>query len=212
MTTDQMKSAVKRHRPAAILGGVAGLVVLLGWVGYVIVSTPARPEIETAKASEVIAYISNSRGLQRLPEIEQQQFLQRWKAHVEQPKNKEALRHCFDQLSDRERKQFTETISKYLKRTFMDDARHFGQLTDPAEQYGFLQKKLAEGHQQLLFIKEVAGAFKGDIGGREEFNQWVLSHTTAKERVIGERYVEALKRVALQARKEARAGNAASPG
>lgn len=204
MTADDVKTTVKKHRWSAILGGAAGLVLLLGWVGYRIVTTPTQPVIQTASAAEVVAYISNERGLATLSQIEQQQFLDRWTAHVTQKEHRQELKTCFDQLSDHERKQFTDAISKHLKRAFIDEAREFAALTDQTERNRFLRKKLAEGHERINFIKEVAGAFQGDLGGREEFNQWVLEHTTAKEQVLGERYVEALKRVALQVKREAR--------
>jgi len=204
MTTDEVKTTVKKHRWAAILGGAAGLVVLLGWVGYEIATTPTQPIIETAPAAEVVAYISNARGLSKLSQIEQERFLERWTEHVARPENRQALKTCFDELEGKERKAFTDAISKHLKRGFMDEARQFAALSDQAEQNDFLRKKLAEGHERITFIKEVAGAFRGDLGGREEFNQWVLEHTTPKEQALGERYVEALKRVALQVKREDR--------
>ncbi len=204
MTTDEVKTTVKKHRWAAMLGGAAGLVLLLGWVGYEIVATPAQPAIQSASVAEVVGYISNDRGLAKLTQIEQQQFLERWTAHVTHQENRQALKTCFDQLDDKQRKKFTGAISKHLKRGFIDEARQFAGMTDQAEQNRFLRKKLAEGHDRIAFIKEVAGAFRGDLGGREEFNQWVLEHTTAKEQVLGERYVEALKRVALQVKREER--------
>ncbi len=204
MTTDEVKTTVKKHRWAAILGGAAGLVLLLGWVGYEIVATPAQPAIQSTGVAEVVSYISDERGLAKLSQIEQQQFLDRWTMHVTKKENRQALKTCFDQLADEERKRFTGAISKHLKRAFVDEAREFAALTDQAEQNRFLREKLAEGHKRITFIKEVAGAFRGELGGREEFNQWVLEHTTAKEQVLGERYVEALKRVALQVKREQR--------
>lgn len=204
MTTDEVKTMVKKHRWAAIFGGAAGLVLLCSWVGYEIVATPALPAVQSANVVEVVAYISNERGLAKLTQIEQQQFLERWTEHVTKEENRQALKTCFDQLGDKERKKFTGAISKHLKRGFIDDARQFATLSDQGEQNRFLRSKLAEGYDQISFIKEVAGAFRGDLGGREEFNQWVLEHTTAKEQVLGERYVEALKRVALQVKREER--------
>ena len=167
-------------------------------------ATPTLPAIQSAGVAEVVGYISNERGLAKLSQIEQQQFLDRWTTHVTQKENRQALKTCFDQLDDRQRKKFTGAISKHLKRGFIDEARQFAALTDQGEQNRFLREKLAEGYDRISFIKEVAGAFRGDLGGREEFNQWVLEHTTAKEQVLGERYVEALKRVALQVKREAR--------
>lgn len=204
MTTDEVKTAVKRHRPAAVIGGVVGLVVLAGWIGYVVAMTPSRPVISTAPAEEVVAYIANSRGFASLPDIEQKQFMERWEAHVKIEENKQELKQCFDQLSDNERKAFTEAIARQFKRSVMDDARRFSQLTTPAQKHDFVRRKLEEGRNQMSFIKEVASAFRPNLGGREEFNQWVLEHTTPKERALGESYIEALKRVDLQIQKEQR--------
>ena len=122
MTTDEVKTTVKKHRWAAILGGAAGLVLLLGWVGYEIVATPAQPAIQSTGVAEVVSYISDERGLAKLSQIEQQQFLDRWTMHVTKKENRQALKTCFDQLADEERKRFTGAISKHLKRAFVDEA------------------------------------------------------------------------------------------
>ncbi|MBK8267864.1 MAG: hypothetical protein IPK83_05990 [Planctomycetes bacterium] len=48
MTTQDVTTTVKRHRPAALIGGIAGLI-LAGYFGYDIAMTPSEPAIATAR-------------------------------------------------------------------------------------------------------------------------------------------------------------------
>lgn len=211
MMTDDVKRVVRRHRTAAVVGGLTGLIALTGWIGYVIAVTPEMPVISNATASEVVAYISDERGLGKLAEIEQARFLDRWKEHVKKEENRIQLRECLDRLDDTERKQFVESISRHLKRSFMEDAEAFARLSDPAGKHAFLRERIAEYHNRTLFIKDVAKAFRSEFRGQEQIEAWILKHTTPKEQVVGERYVEALKRVDQQLKKEGRADEANPP-
>lgn len=206
MTTDEVKTVAKKYRKAALIGGLLGLLVLVGWSGYVIAVTPAIPTIQTASAPEVVSFIADSRGLAKLSRAEQRQFLERWQEHVARPDPREALKGCFAGLGEKDRKRFTDAIFRHLKRVFLEDARRFASLTSVAEKSAFLRKKVDEMQAQSLFIKDVASVMSSDFGGRDELTAYLLDHTTAKERLEGEPYGEALKRVAFQLRKEQRAG------
>ncbi|MFQ5410721.1 MAG: hypothetical protein ACE5EC_00420 [Phycisphaerae bacterium] len=206
MTTEDVKHAVRRHRSAALIGGVAGLVVLVGWIGYVWAMTPTKPAIRTADASEVLAYIASPRGLANLSRIEQRQYLDQWQTHITQPENKDAFVNCLKSLDDNDRNRFVDTIFKHLKRAYLDDASYFLQLQTAEEKSTFLRKKVSEMSDKAVLIREVGSILKSDFPGPDKFQEWLLERTTPKEQALGEPYTEALKRVATQLKKEARTG------
>ncbi|MFQ5412172.1 MAG: hypothetical protein ACE5EC_07730 [Phycisphaerae bacterium] len=208
MTTDEVKHVVKRHRSAAIIGGAAGLVVLVGWIGYVMAMTPAKPAIQTADASEVVSYIASPRGLARLSRIEQRQYLDQWQAHIARPENKDAFVSCLKRLDQKERKRFVDTVFKHLKRAYLDDAEHFQQLQSMEERNTFLREKVSEMSGKAILIREVGAVLKSDFPGPDKFQEWLLERTTPREQALGEPYTEALKRVATLMKKEARSGGA----
>ena len=206
MTADEIKTTVKRHRRAAFIGGLAGLLLLVGWIAYDFSMTPLRPDLHTAKAAQIVAYIGDERGLPTLPQIEEHQFLLQWRDIVMQDHEKrEELKACFTHLDKPQRKVFSEAIFKYFKRAFIDDAKRYART--PADQkYDFLHKKTAEYREQALFMKEVAVGFKDQVSGRQDdLQKWIMEHTTAEDRAIGEPYFDALKRVREQVKKQQRA-------
>jgi len=206
MTADEIKTTVKHHRHAAIGGGIVGVGLLVAYFAYGFAVTPAQPDLQTANAAEVVAYISNERGLDKLPQIEEQQFLLRWRDIVmKEPKKKEELKECFLKLDDAQRKIFSEAIFKHFKRAFLQDAKQYSHLPDD-QKHGFLRKKLEDGRRQAVFMKDVAVGFKKQFSGRQDdFQQWLMEHTTAEERALGEPYVDALKRVREQMKKQQKA-------
>lgn len=204
MTHEEVRTAVKRHRPAAYIGGAAGLLILAAWVSYVVLTTPDVPVIATAKAAEVLAFVADDRGLSELPQIEQEQFLKRWEAHAAQPENKDELLESFERLEDEQRKRITDVMLKHFKRALVADARRFDQLQTPAEKNTFCRRKVAELKTQSQFIKEVVTAFNPDYGGRDEMNKWIIDHTSAEERELGAAFIAALDRVRKQMKKESR--------
>ena len=208
METKQLRQAAGQYRRAAIIGCSVGLLGLASWVGYDVAMTPAEPAVPTATAAEVVAYISSERGLARLPEIEQREFFDRWQTHITEEAHKAELMACFEGLEDASRKQFAESISKHLKRVFMEDAERFARLATNEEKSRFAREKVEELRSRALFIKDVGQAFRSDLGGPDEFRQWLLEHTTARERAVGEPYAEALKHVGEQMKKEQRSANA----
>lgn len=203
MTADEMKNAAKRHRHAALYGGIGGLALLVAYFAYEFVMTPAPPDARTAPSAEVVAYIADARGLSKLSQIEEQRFLHQWRdLLLEDSAKKEELKECFVDLDDHRRRAFSEAIFKHFKRSFLDDARRFGQLSKE-ERYEYLHGRVAQYRQQAGFVKDVAVGFSKQFSGRQDdLQKWIMEHTSAEDRAIGEPYLEALKRVREQIRKQ----------
>lgn len=206
MATGEVKSTIKRHRTAAYAGGAIGLALLIGWFSYDSVMTPAKPAVQTAKAAEIVEYISNDRGLSHLPHVEQEQFLEQWKNHVMQEGPKQELKSCFEGLNEGQRKSFVVAITRAFKRAFMDDAKRFAQLTQPGDRNKFIRDRLQQYATEGVLLKDVSKSFKNDFrGGPDEMKQWLMENTTPEERALGEPYVDALKRVREQVRQQEQA-------
>lgn len=213
MTTDEFKSAARRHRPAALIGGAIGLALLLSYVAYQLAVTPRRPPVQSASAAEVVAYVSNSRGLAALSQIEARQYLTQWRdAIMGDPARKAELKQCLEGLGDPERKALVESLFAQGKRAFLDDAERYRRLTSSQEQHHFLRQRLEEYQGQAAFFKDLAEIFQRDLAGTpQEFQRWIFEHTTAEERERGQSYVTAMQRVAEQVRKEERPSRPAGP-
>jgi len=208
MSIDTVQQALKRHRPAAIAGALLGLVLLLGWVGYEVLATPATPDMQKAQPAEMVAFVRSPRGLARLPQIEQERFLERWREHLTQEPAKKALADYLRGMNEDDRREFSEAIFRQFKRAFLDDARRFAQLKAD-EKSAFIRRKLADYRDQMVPLKEIAASFKGLVGSRtDDMQQWIIEHSTAEERALGEPYVDALKRVREQVKKEDRVSKA----
>jgi hypothetical protein len=205
MTTDQVKATVHRYRPAAVVGGLTGLALLIAYVAYEYAMTPAAPDIQKSPARDVITYIASPRGLSGLPQVEQQRFLERWRDVVTQDtRKKEELKACFENMDDQLRQDFSTEIFKHFKRNFLDDAKAFGRLPQQ-DRNAFLRDRIAQYRERALFVKDVARGFSRQFKGSEEdLRGWVMEHTSPEERSIGEPYVEALKKAEDQVRKETR--------
>jgi hypothetical protein len=206
MTTDEIKRTVRRHRRAAAAGGIVGLALLLGYVAYNFAMTPNRPDLQAAPPSTVVAYVGSARGLSGLPQIEQRRFLERWGELLRaDAKRREDLRACLENLTDDDHKAFTEAMFAHFKRAFIDDAKQYARLPKE-QQYDFLKKRIIDGRDQVLLLKDVTAGLKSPFAGnQDEFQNWLMEHTTPEERAIGEPYFNALKHVRPQMEKEDRA-------
>ncbi len=205
MTTEDMKTAVKTRKPAVVIGGAIGLLLVGGWFGFDAIMTPAVPVAQSAGADEVVGFVIDPRGLVRMADIEQQQFLLHWKESLSNETRQTELKSALQSLSDERRKKFSDVIFKHLKRSFMNDAAQFSQLSTQSEKSEFCRKRVDEFAAQSAFMKEISVVFKNDFPGPDGFQEWVLRHTSIAERQLGEPYVEALKRVSTQMKKESRA-------
>ncbi len=207
-------SRIRRHRSAASIGGIAGLALLVGYFAYRSATTPPRPDLREAGAAEIVAYVSHERGLPKIPRIEGLQFFQEWRyVLAELPSKQEELRTCLADLPDDRRKAFSQAIFKHFKRTFLGDARQYQQ-TAQDQRFAFLEKKVAEYRDQATLVKDVASGFQRQFsGGQDDLQKWIMDHTTAEERALGEPYIDAIKRVREQVRKQQRpAASAPAPG
>jgi hypothetical protein len=190
-------------------GGLIGLALLIGYIAYEYVLTPSAPDLQKCTAAEVIAYIGSPRGLAKLPQVQQQRFLERWRDLVTQDvKKKEELKACFEGMDEDARKDFSAELFKHIKRSFLDDAKGYARLVQE-ERYAFLRDRIDQYRERALFVKDVAAGFSRQFKGTEDdMRGWIMEHTTAEERAIGEPYVEALKRAEEQVHKEKRRAGA----
>ena len=206
MTTTDVKNTLKRHRTAAFAGGAVGLVLLIGWIAYISAMTPARPIISTAKAGEVVEYISNERGLNKLAQFEQKQFLEQWKTHVMQEGPRKELKEFFEGMDEDARKRFVAAITRHFKRAGMEDARRFAQLTSPGDRNAFISERLDQYISEGFLFKDLGRSFKSDFaGGPDDVQRWIMENTTPEERALFEPYADALKRVREQKRQREQA-------
>ncbi len=210
MTHEEVKDVVKKHRRSAGFGTIIGLLLVLGLGGWGIariVLTPDRPNVHNAAPAEIVRYVAHDRGLAALSQVEQEQFLQQWKdAAMGDKAHCEALAEFFEECETKTRKAFARSITRYFKRAFMGDARHYDRIKGTDEAYAFLTKK----HEQLiadaLFFKEVATAFRDDFDTRpEKIQESIARNSTPEERAIGEPYWAALQKVRQQLKKQGRA-------
>lgn len=212
MPTQQVQHVVKHHRPALVIGAVAGLSLIVGFVYYEFSSTPTTPIVAKASAAEMIEFIANDRGLAKLPDIQQKQLLDEWQRHLSDAKARDELKTLIKDMNEEKKKDFVNALLRRLKKSFLDDAKKFATLTTSAEKSTYCRQKLVEGRDQALQFKDFAVLFKSNSGTRtDDVQQWVMENTTAEERAIGEPYVDALKRVREQVKKEERAPTTA-PG
>ncbi len=206
MTSEEVKTTVKTHRKSAFLGVAVGVVLVGGYFAAELMLTPAEPEVQTAPVGDVVAYVIDSRGLEKLSDIEQTRLLDRWKERIIRDEAyKSSLKDSLLSLPDADRKAFTDAIFKQLKRTFINDALQFSQLASGAAQSEFCRKRVEILDAERAFLTDLAGVFKGDFPGPDKFQEWIISHTSAAERQLGEPYIDALKRVRTQIKKEERA-------
>ncbi len=213
MTTEELKTAARRHRPAALLGGGIGLLLLFSYLGYQFAVTPRRPDPRTARAAEVIAYVRAERGLAALSLVEARQYLAQWQEAIRlDPARKADYASCLEALPDPERKALAEALFAQGKRAFLDDAERHRRLASSKEQYAFLLGRLEEYEEQAAFFKELAASFpRAEAVALPEFQRWLFEHTTEEERELGQAYAAALQRVAEQVRKERRTSRPAGP-
>lgn len=204
MTTDEVKIAVKRRRPAAIAGGIAGVVILAGYLAYAIAMTPSKPDPRKAEPGEIIQFVASERGLGAMTQVEQQQFLDSWRdVLVEDSEKKAAVKKALTALPSEERRALVEAFFKHVKRGYLDDAKRYKNLPED-RQYAFLAEKIGEYEQRALFMQDVAADMGPGVfgGGEGAMKQWLFEHTSEDERQLGLPYMDALAQVAVQLKKQ----------
>jgi hypothetical protein len=203
--SNQPMHVVRSHKTSLRIGVLAGLALLCVVVGYLYANTPARPNVQSASANEIVSYVSNDRGLASLSQIEQEQFLKQWQSRISSDsKSRDDLKECFKTLSDESRKKFVLAMTRQFKRAFLDDAKHYASL-DAKAKYPFIVERLTAYATQAPIFKDLTkdSGFNKDMpGGPDDVQMWVMDNTTAEERAIGEPYIEAMKRIREQQRKQ----------
>ena len=144
MTTDEVKKVVKQKRPAAMAGGIAGVVILVAYLGYTVAVTPSKPDFRDSPPQEIIAFVASERGLGGLTQVEQERFLNQWReVLLEDSEKMRAVKQALSELQSNERKTLVEAFFKHIKRGYLDDARRYKNL-DQDKQYAFLAEKVRE--------------------------------------------------------------------
>lgn len=205
-------------RRTALLTGVAvGAIIIVTIGGYWVydyLATPAAPNIETGEVSTVVAFIVNPRGLLRLPRVEQDRFLQSWKAHYAADAPHRQLRQHLESLPDDERQALRSAFFQVGKRRFLVDAQEYLRLrNDRARAYPFLVERLSAFAAEAAWLKgngdpskDLTGVFGSGLPRNpEDWTKLIVSETTPEERVLGEQYLDALKQVREQERKRQKA-------
>ena len=117
MTSQEIRETVKRNGPAARWGLVVGLAIVLGlsawWAGDRLLAPP-RPNVRTASASELVAYVADPRGLSRLSRFEQEEFLKTWKeTTLPDEKRRIDLADSLEALSSENKKAFVKKMTTH---------------------------------------------------------------------------------------------------
>ena len=218
MTSQEIRETVKRNGPAARWGLVVGLVIVLGlsawWAGDRLLA-PVKPNLRTASAAELVAYVADPRGLARLSRFEQGEFLKTWKeTTLPDEKRRIDLAESLEALSAEEKKSFVKKMTTHFKRAFLNDAERYGQLRGTDEAFAFIRERHKQFNSDALFFREFAAAFQDQFDTRpDKIQEMILRNTTPEERAIGEPYHAALVRMREQIRKERRAdGRATNDG
>jgi hypothetical protein len=211
MTTEEINRTVKQNRNWIVVGVAMGFVLIAGYFGYEFAMTPDRPAVASASQSAIVEYIIDPRGMDRLTNVEQQQFLEDWRKRLaESPDDKGSLKKALTELSSDQRKQFIERMLGQFKEIVVDEAKQFNQMTT-AERNKFVFKQATEFEGHEAFVRELAAVFGREGMSQNKLREWIFEHTTPAEREICIPYLEAIQRVIEQRRKERRAEAAANP-
>ena len=204
MMTDAIKTNVKKNRHWAFLGAGLGVVLIVGYFGYEMAMTPDRPATVSASQAEIVSYIIDPRGMSKLADIEERQFLDAWRERlVTDAEQKSSLKAALTALSSEERKRFIDTMLKQFKRVIVNDAEQFEQLPS-SERSAFVLKKTTEFEAQESFVRDLSLIFGAEAPSSDKLREWVFEHTSPQERELCVPYVEAIQRVAEQRRKQRR--------
>ncbi len=204
MMVEEINASVKKNRNWAVLGIGVGIVLIVAYFGFEMIMSVERPPVQGTNPKVIVSYISNPRGLEKLAEIEQRQFLEEWQSYLmSDAEAKDALKAHLKDLTSADRKAFLNSMLMKVKGIVMDDARQFERMTS-ADRNKFMQKKAVEFESQSAFIKELALLFGSEAPSPERFQSWVFEKTTPKEREIATPYLEAVHNVIDQLRTQRR--------
>lgn len=205
MMVEEINKSVKQNRNWAVLGIGVGLGLLIAYFGYELVMAVDVPAIREAKPKVIVSYISNPRGLRKLTQIEQRQFLDEWRDYLmSDAEAKEALSRHLKELEEEPRKQFVEQIVFQLKEIVVSDAKQYESMAT-AERSKFVHKRADELGGQREFVEDLGKIFGKDMGGQDEFRKLIFQITTPQERDVSMPYLDAIQRAIEQRRNQRRA-------
>lgn len=204
MMVEEINKSVKQNRNWAFLGAGIGLLLIVCYFGYEFMMSVDRPTIRDSRPEVIVSYIINPRGLEKLTQIEQRQFLEEWRNYLMSDEDaKEALASHLKDLDSSQRKQFVNEMMEQFKNIVVDDARQFDRMPT-AERNVFIRKRAEELMGQEKFTTEIAKIFGSEVGGQDQIRQWIFGHTTPAEREICSPYLQAIQDVAEQIKKQQR--------
>lgn len=219
MTSESPRPASRRS--SAWIGAMIGAIAILGWVGWAIydkAATPATPNIQTAPPQEVIAFVVNERGLARLPKFDQDRFLVTWQKHYAGSDQQRALKLYLEGSDEASRQAVRNVLYQIGKRQFFENAREYLRLQQAGgDTYKFLLGNIRDAVAQTAWIKGNGDPTRdlssvmavGLRGSPEDLVKQIVSDTTPEERVVGEKYIEALRNVREQEKKRSKPAEAA---
>jgi len=211
MTTAEINQSVKQNRNWVLVGVGVGVALIAAYFGYEFAMTPERPAIASAPQAQIVAYIINPRGMEKLANIEQQQFLDDWRDRLaESPSERESLKSALTALSSDSRKAFIERMLGQFRGIVIADAKQFDQM-GTAERNKFVFKKAAEFEGHESFVRDLAAIFGKEGMSQDKLREWIFENTTPQDRDICIPYIEAMQRVIEQRRKERTRAATAQP-
>lgn len=200
----------------AWIGAMIGAIAIVGWVGWAIydkAATPMMPNIQTASAPEVIAFVVNERGLMRLPKFDQDRFLVAWQKHYAGSDQQRALKKFLEGSDEASREAVRNVLYRIGKRQFFENAREYQRLSKSGgDTYKFLVGNIQDALAQTAWIKGNGDPSRdlsavmavGLPRNPEDLVKLIVTDTSPEERVIGEKYIEALRNVREQEKKRSK--------
>jgi len=211
------------RRNSAWIGAMVGAAAILGWAGWAIydkAATPRVPNIQTASPQEVITFVLNERGLLRLPKFDQDRFLEAWRQHYGGSDQQRALKQYLEGADEASRQAVRQVLYQIGKRQFMENAREYQRLQKSGgDTYKFLCSNIADAAAQTAWIKgngdptrDLSGVMAvGLPRNPEDLVKLIVSDTTPEERVLGEKYIDALRNVREQEKKRSQPSKDGKP-
>ncbi len=186
-------------RKISIAGGgvVFGLLLLLTitWVVDLALA-PAVPDIQTASAEQVAAFLANKRGFSRLPINDRRKMLfEIWSSSQELS---DGMGEAFARLSSRDRGQVRIEAMRVAMDHLVRAARSYRKL-NPKERDKYIEDFLDEHEALRVQLRGMVDSFKDSLPTRS--NEWtksIVTQTTARQRAQVKPFVDHLARVAEQ--------------
>ncbi len=189
----------KHGRKISIAGGgvVFGLLLLLTitWVVDLALA-PSVPDIQTASAEQVAAFLANKRGFARIPMDDRRKMLfEIWNSSQELS---EGMGEAFARLASRDREQVRIAAMQVAMDHLVRAARAYRQL-NPKERDRFIIDFLDEHEKLRVQLRGMADSFQDTLPTETDgWTKAIVTETTARQRAQVKPFVDHLARVAEQ--------------